>query len=298
MADTATATADPATGLRALALRYGLKAAGERPGLAEYSRRLWSYRHFITSYADAKLVAAFDNARLGRLWQVLTPLTNAAVYYLLFGVLLNTRAGVPNFVGYLCIGLFVFNFTQTVVLSGLQSITSNLGLIRALHFPRACLPIAAMLTQLQHMIASIVVLAAIVLLTGEPVTVQWVLVVPALLLQSVFNAGLALVMARLGAKIADLKQVMPFVIRTWMYGSGVLYSVRNFTDHLPSALATLVRINPLLVYIELVRDALLDSPPLASTSQQLWLLALAWAALVGFGGYVYFWLGEQEYGRG
>ena len=48
-----------------------------------------------------------------------------------------------------------------------------------------------------------------------------------------FNAGLALLVARLGAKITDLKQVMPFVMRTWMYASGVLYSVENFAKHLP-----------------------------------------------------------------
>jgi teichoic acid transport system permease protein len=298
MADTATAHPDAVTGLRDLAIRHGLRPAGKRPGLAAYTRRVWFYRHFISAYADAKLVASFDNARLGRLWQVLTPLTNAAVYYLLFGVLLNTRAGVPNFVAYLCIGLFVFNFTQTVVLSGLQSITGSLGLIRALHFPRACLPIAAMLTQLQHMLASVFVLALIVLFTGEPLTLQWVQLAPALLLQATFNAGLALFMARLGAKLTDLRQVMPFVLRTWMYGSGVLYSVRNFTENLPHAVASLVRINPMLVYIDLVRDALLDSSPLATTGRQLWIFAACWSVLVGFGGYVYFWLGEQEYGRG
>ena len=34
-----------------------------------------------------------------------------------------------------------------------------------------------------------VVLLAIVLATGEPVTVTWLLIVPALLLQTVFNVG-------------------------------------------------------------------------------------------------------------
>ncbi len=281
-----------------LASRHGLSVAGVRPRLVPYVRALWAYRNFISAYAVARLVASFGNARLGRLWQVLNPLFNAGVYYLIFGVILNTRQGIPNFVAYLCAGLFVFSFTQTVVLAGTQSITGNLGLIRALHFPRASLPLAMTLMNMQNLLVSIGVLAAIVLVTGEPITLNWLLLAPALVLQAIFNAGLALVLARLGSKLTDLKQIIPFVMRTWMYASGVLYNVDNFAKHLPHLAAQLVQLNPLLIYIELVRHALLESAPIATPPARLWLLALAWAMVAGVAGFVYFWRGEQEYGRG
>ncbi|GLY21571.1 ABC transporter permease [Micromonospora sp. NBRC 101691] len=296
-----TAVADPDSGLTQaqLAARYGLSVAGARPTLPAYTRQLWSYRHFITAYANAKLVASFSTARLGRIWQVLTPLTNAAVYYLIFGVILGTEKGVDNFIAYLCVGLFVYNFTSSAVSGGVQAVSGNLGLIRALHFPRACLPLAVTLTQLQHLISAMVVLVGIVLVTGEPVTLEWLLVVPAVLLQSLFNAGLALGMARLGAKITDLKQLVPFILRTWMYGSGVLYSVDVFTENVDnSALVAVIHANPLLIYIELVRHALMENAPLTSSAPQLWLLATAWTIVMAVGGYLYFWRGEQEYGRG
>ncbi|WP_433538055.1 ABC transporter permease [Micromonospora sp. CA-249363] len=294
-----TALVDPDTGLTQaqLAARHGLRVAGERPTLVEYSRRLWAYRHFIAAYANAKLVASYSNAKLGQLWQVLTPLTNAAVYYLIFGVVLDQKS-IPNFIAYLTTGLFIFNFTQSAVLAGTQSISSNLGLIRALHFPRASLPLSTTVTQFQQLLASMVVLVGIVLVTGEPITWDWLLLVPALLLQAVFNAGVVLLVARLGSKASDLKQVMPFVMRTWMYGSGVLYSVSLF-ERLPGWATTLVQFNPLLVYIELARYALLEQAPLLNESlTQLWLVAAGWALVAGIGGYIYFWRGEQEYGRG
>ncbi|SIN42193.1 ABC transporter permease [Micromonospora cremea] len=294
-----TALVDPDTGLTQaqLAARHGLRVAGERPTLVEYSRRLWAYRHFIAAYANAKLVASYSNAKLGQLWQVLTPLTNAAVYYLIFGVVL-AQDKIPNFIGYLTTGLFIFNFTQSAVLAGTQSISGNLGLIRALHFPRASLPLSTTVTQFQQLLASMVVLIGIVLATGEPITLTWLMLVPALLLQAVFNAGVVLLVARMGAKASDLKQVMPFIMRTWMYGSGVLYSVSLF-ERLPGWATTLVQFNPLLVYIELARYALLEQPPLLNESlTQLWLVAAAWAVVGGIGGFIYFWRGEQEYGRG
>ncbi|MEU4716443.1 ABC transporter permease [Micromonospora purpureochromogenes] len=297
MADTA--LVDPETGLTQaqLAARHGLRVAGERPSLAEYSRRLWSYRHFIAAYANAKLVASYSNAKLGQVWQVLTPLTNALVYYLIFGIVL-AQDEMPNFIAYLTTGLFIFNFTQSAVLAGTQSISGNLGLIRALHFPRASLPLAATLTQFQQLLASMIVLVGIVLVTGEPVTLKWLMVVPALLLQAVFNAGIVMLVARMGSKASDLKQVMPFILRTWMYGSGVLYSVSLF-ERLPSWATTVVQFNPMLVYIELARYSLLEQAPLLNESlAQLWLVAAAWAVLAGVGGFIYFWRGEQEYGRG
>ncbi|MGW1449380.1 ABC transporter permease [Micromonospora sp. NPDC002411] len=294
-----TALVDPDTGLTQaqLAARHGLRVAGERPSVVEYSRRLWAYRHFIAAYANAKLVASYSNAKLGQLWQVLTPLTNAAVYYLIFGVVL-AQNDMPNYIAYLTTGLFIFNFTQSAVLTGTQAISSNLGLIRALHFPRASLPLSTTLTQFQQLLASMVVLIGIVLVTGEPITLKWLLLIPALFLQAVFNAGVVLLVARMGSKASDLKQVMPFVLRTWMYGSGVLYNVSLF-ERLPAWATTVVQYNPLLVYIELARYALLEEAPLLNESlTQLWLVGAGWALVAGIGGFIYFWRGEQEYGRG
>jgi teichoic acid transport system permease protein len=298
MANTAVADADSGLTRAQLAARHGLSVAGARPTLAAYVKQVWSYRHFTTTYANAKAVSAFSQARLGQAWQVLTPLTNAAVYYLIFGVVLGTKSHVPNFIAYLCVGVFVFSFAQTVALGGTAAITSNLGLIRALHFPRASLPLAVTLTQLRNLLYAIAVLVAIVLVTGEPFALKWLLVVPAMLLMTVFSAGLAMALARLGSKLTDMKQIMPFVMRTWMYGSGVLYSVKAFEENLPAALAHLVNINPLLIYIELVRHALLENSPLTSAAPKLWLMAIAWAVVMGVGGFIYFWRGEQEYGRG
>ncbi|WP_446219589.1 ABC transporter permease [Micromonospora sp. IBHARD004] len=300
MADTA--VADPYAGLtRAqLAQRYGLRVAGERPSLPEYARQLWGYRHFMTAYSNAKVASSFSTTQLGQIWQVLTPLTNAAVYYLIFGVILSQHRNVPNFIAYLCTGVFIFTFTQSAVLNGTSSITSNLGLIRALQFPRAALPITTTLIQLQQLLMSMIVLGGIILVTGEPLTIKWLLVAPSLVLQSIFNVGITMIMARLGSKITDLKQVMPFVLRTWMYGSGVLYSVTLFRQHLPGWAATLLESNPVLVYIELARYSLLESSQahLSSSPTRLWVLGVGWAVLFGIGGFIYFWRGEEEYGRG
>ena len=288
----------PALSPAELAAKYGLTVSGRRPSLVEYGRRLWSRRHFILAYATARVSAMYTSARLGQVWQVMTPLLNAAVYYLIFGLLLGTNKGIPNYIAYLCTGVFVFQFTQSAVLAGTRSIADNLSLVRALHFPRACLPLAATVIQLQQLVISMGVLATIILVTGEPVTLRWLLVLPILLLQTLFNAGLALVLARIGAKTTDLAQLMPFIIRTWMYASGVFWSVSTIAAGHASWVADVLNLNPALLFNSLMRYALMDTVPASTVPHHAWLVVAAWSGLVAFGGYVFFWKAEEEYGRG
>nr|WP_221379708.1 ABC transporter permease [Actinoplanes polyasparticus] len=298
MAQTAVADSDTGPSLTELARSHGLTKAGRLPRLPEYTRQLWSYRHFIAAFANAKVSASLGSTKLGVVWQLLTPLINAGVYYLIFGVLINTKQNVDNFIAYLCAGVFIFGFTQSVVQAGSQSITANIAMIRALHFPRASLPIAVSLVEVRNMIASMIVLVAIVLLTGEPVTFQWLLLIPALALQTIFNTGLALFVSRLISKVTDIRQLIPYILRIWMYGSAVLYPVTFFAERIDGWQLALVESNPMLIYIELVRHALMENVELATSAPLLWLQAAIWTVLVGFGGYVYFWRGEKGYGRG
>ncbi|MEC4019028.1 ABC transporter permease [Streptomyces sp. H27-D2] len=286
------------------AKKYGLSVSGARPGLVEYMRQLWDRRHFILAFSRAKLTAQYSQAKLGQLWQVMTPLLNALVYYLIFGLLMGGRDGVPggkgNYIPFLVTGVFVFTFTQSSVQAGVRAIAGNLGLVRALHFPRAALPISFSLQQLQQLLYSMVVLLIILLGFGQTPTWSWLLVIPALAMQFVFNTGLAMVMARMGSKTPDLAQLMPFILRTWMYASGVMYSLSTQLGKLnaPSWLIETLSANPAAVYIDLMRFALIDSFTSENLPSHVWLLAIGWSVIVGAAGFVYFWKAEERYGRG
>jgi teichoic acid transport system permease protein len=284
--------------LAGLAQRYGLAVSGARPSLVDYARQVWGRRHFIRTFASSKLAAQYTTARLGQVWQVVTPLINAAVYFLIFGVLLGTHRGIHNYIAYLCVGVFIFNFTQQAVQAGTRSIPSNLTLIRALHFPRASLPVAATISQLQQLVLSMIVLSGIVLVTGEPLTWHWLLILPSILLQTIFNAGLVMIVARLAAKTTDLAQLVPFVMRVWMYLSGVFYNTSVVAAHAPHVVVTALNWNPTYVFISLMRHSLMSSVPAVDLPGHLWVKAAAWALVVGVGGFVFFWQAEEEYGRG
>jgi len=320
----------PGPPLAQLAAEYGLRPSAAQPSVLSYLRQLWQRRHFIMAFATARNIAVYTRARLGQLWQVLTPLLNVAVYYLIFGVLLKSSRGIPNFLSFLVVGVFVFNFTQRAFISTSRVITDSLPLIRALQFPRASLPLAYVLIELQQMFLSMAVLVVIVLGTGEPVTWYWLLALPVLLLQTIFNVGVGLFVARLGAEVNDFSQLLPFLLRTWMYASGVMFSIANLTTISAVWLKVILQLNPAALYITLMRNALLLSQrqsirgskaynaikcgqwatedrkyntfsaychPIGSTGFD-WYYAVGWALLALVVGFFFFWRAEVRYGRG
>jgi teichoic acid transport system permease protein len=320
-----------------LARRYGLRPSAERPSPIRYVRELWQRRHFMLAFATAQNIAMYTDAKLGQMWQVLTPLLNVAVYWLIFGKILDTSRGIPDYIPFLVVGVFVFNFTQRSFISTSKVITESLPLIRALQFPRAALPLAYVLIELQQMLIASVVMFVIILVNGEPITWYWLLFIPALLLQAVFNAGVGMFTARVGAQLNDFSQLLPFLLRTWMYMSGVLFSLLTLANE-PFGqkhpwVVHLLYINPAAIYITLMRLALLQkeresAPGSAPHNQALchewftssttahpqlydskyclpvvnpdlnWPLAIGWAVLAMVVGFFFFWRAETRYGRG
>jgi teichoic acid transport system permease protein len=132
---------------------------------------------------------------LGSSWHLLNPLFQAGIYYLLFGVLLRQRADIENYPAWLIIGLFTFGFTQKSVQSSARIIVAKVGMLRSLNFPAGILPISVNLSEI----------LAISRGRGDArrgrthrggVTWWWLLVLPLLVLQAVFNLGLSLMLAR------------------------------------------------------------------------------------------------------
>jgi teichoic acid transport system permease protein len=181
-----------------------------------------------------------------------------------------------------------------------------------------------------------VVLAAIVLGTGEPLTWYWLLAIPALLLQTIFNIGVGMLVARLGAQVNDFSQLLPFLLRTWLYVSGVLFNISTLGIKTHRWIVVALQLNPAALYITLIRNALLqtqresapgaqpydarlchvwatvghrDKAPMQAQLDSahchyyanpghFWYYAIGWAVLALVVGFFFFWRAEAKYGRG
>ncbi|GAB3073777.1 ABC transporter permease [Nocardioides zeae] len=279
--------------LKEIAESNGLRQVGGRPRLGTYLAGLWGRRHFAWMLAKSQAYSQNQGSYLGQAWNILNPLINAAVYLTIFGYVLKTDRGIENYIAYLLIGIFFFQFITRAITLGSKAVVGNTGLVNSLQFPRALLPISTVLTELLTFLPATVVLLVLVPLSGEPFTWWWLALPGAIALMHVWGTGMAFLLARLVVEVRDVANLIPFIMRALMYFSGVFFSITTYAGS--GLLGTALAYQPVAVYLQLARTCLMVE---AEPSATLWLAALGWAVGTLVVGFLFFWRAEAKYGRG
>lgn len=169
-----------------------LRPVGKRPSLPVYTRRLWQRRHFVWADARARALGSQRGTFLGNAWLVAKPMLDASVFFVVFGLLLQTSRGIENFIGYLIVGVTLFPPLQRAVTGGGQVIVSGKNLIRGFSFPRAALPVSYTIRCAIDMLPPLT--AILILVVALPPhaypTWRWALILPIFLLQVLLSLGL------------------------------------------------------------------------------------------------------------
>lgn len=287
-----------------LAQQSGLREMGVRPPLGRYVRAVWDRRTFIWSLAWSRAYVRNQGSYLGQAWTVLRPILDAATMIIIFGFIFHGSApGIQNRAAFIVIGSFAYSLFQQIVLAGIGSIRGDLQLIRSHQFPRAVVPLAAVMTDAVLFGPVMIAMVILVVLTGllpgmgGPVWPHWVwLLLPAAaVLLTTFSAGGALLFARIGARTPDIANVVPFLLSLGRFASGATFSIAGLTNP-HSWWHVVLTYQPVQVYLELFR-ACFGNEPNVPMSGGLWLQAAAWAVGVFAVGYLFFWGAEETYGR-
>ena len=269
-----------------------LRDAHEAAKLGPYLRDVWSRRGYIRQVALSELRNRQAADVLGNLWHLLNPVLSIAVYYLVFGLILKTDRGVENFLVFLTIGLFVFQFGQKSTTDGARSVVSNKGLIKAVQFPRVILPITSTYTEVLAAIPTFVVAYLVALVSGVDITWRWPMLVPLLAMMTVFNSGTAMIAARLTTHFHDTVQILPFIFRLLFYVSGVIFSVDAYVAD-STLLNTLFTLNPYYCFISLARWSIFAG----NLQTDLLFSAIGWTIVIFVGGFTWFRRAEESYAR-
>lgn len=272
-----------------------LKAVSGRPPFGVYLQQMWQRRHFIWWESKSKVETQNMGNRLGSFWLVLRPALDAAFYWLVFAVVLELNRGVENYSAFIIIGVFMFQLTSTSITDGTNLIKKSKSMIKGFTFPRASLAVSSLLHNfLQRTPAMLAMFVFIIVIPPHALPqTTWLLFPVILLIQTVLDFGLLLLFARLGHTLPDLAKTMSFVSRLLLYGSGVIFPLVNRLQDKPELLA-IVELNPIYHILMMYRTALIDGavPPAES-----WIMVCAWAVGLLVVGFLFFWRGEESYGR-
>ena len=270
---------------------WTLSRVGARPGFWAYWRQVWGRRAFILADARAKAYQTTRGMLLGKLWLVVSPFLNAAIFWVVFGLLLKVSRGVPNFLGYLVIGIGFFAYMQAALSKGSQVLSTSRNLIRSFAFPRASVMVSWSVRSLLDFVPIVVatMLFAYILTPAQP-TWRAFAIIPIVLIATVFVNGLAMVTASLTSGLPDLKFIWPLLGRFWFYVSGVFFSLDRFESFF--WVSFVMQANPGYIFLTMSRDVLIYStmPDLFT-----WIYFTTWAVGMWLIGAILFWLREETY---
>ncbi len=213
------------------------------PPLRPYFVELWSRRRFVWHLARTDLKAEHYDSAIGQLWVVLDPLLLAAVYFLLRTVVKPAGAGANRnaIIAHLVWAVFFFTFISNTMMAGARSLLSGRGLILNASFPRAILPVTAVVKGLFDFLPTVFVYFAFHLVLGQPFGASLVMLPPLIAILTVMTLGLGLMFAPIMVFFRDTGGFLPYVTRIWLYVTPVLYFVRE----IPVKLLAYLRFNPL-----------------------------------------------------
>lgn len=277
--------ADPPVGLRPVDVSLSTR---------HYLEAIWTRRDFALAMPMETIRSKHQNTVLGNVWHLGNPLLTVAVYLLVFGALLGVDRGIDNYLLWLTIGVFAYRLTSGSVLGGAAAISSNMGLMRALRFPRALLPISVVIGELLTFGFEISAVAVVAIATGQGLSLRLAVALPFILgLHSMLNLGGAFVAARLSDSFRDMQQIIPFLFRLLQFLSGVMYPVERYLDTSHAWLHTLIVWNPMVGLLELYRWAFMGTPFHVGLVARCVLVSVAGLVF----GFRYFVAAEHRYGR-
>jgi ABC-type polysaccharide/polyol phosphate export permease len=206
-----------------------------------------------------QMKAENKNKVLGFVWSFLNPALLLLTYIVLVHIIFG-RGG-PQFPILLFIALLSWTWFASSLSRSVISVTSRVGLIQSVRFPLAILPLSGIIVGFFDWLFGFVILIPM-LFVFEATFSIYVLWLPLLLLiEFIGIIGVCLIFAVWGTHLADLSNIISFLIRIAFYMSPILYSVADIIKS-ESLRRLYMILNPFAGLLESYKNVLiLGKPP-------------------------------------
>src|SRR5436305_3204387 len=200
------------------------------PPIVPYVRELWRRREFALELSRTTLQSRHFDTAFGKLWLVLNPMLLSLVYFVLVDILRRGHRP-PAFFAHLVAGIFAYYFVSGAVRDGVKSVVEGGRLVLNTAFPRTLLPLSTVITSFYQFIPTFVIYIPIHLLSGLPVGLVDLWLIPIIFCLALVAAGVSMFVAALQVYFRDVRSFLPYVLRVWLYASPVLYSASQVAHH-------------------------------------------------------------------
>jgi len=197
------------------------------------------YAHLVLQFALKDFKIRYTHSLLGYTWSVLNPLIFSLIYFLVFSVFI--RFDIPNYPGYLLLGIVLWNFFAEGTSNGVASLLAQRGIVTKVPIPRQTIVFAAVLNAMMTFAIGLGILEALLLVTGTPVGLALV-TFPLLLLDLIIlTLGVSLLLAPLHVRFHDIGYLWGVALQLGFWLTPIIYQ----DTMIPAKWRWLVVYNPL-----------------------------------------------------
>jgi ABC-type polysaccharide/polyol phosphate export permease len=260
------------------------------PPLREYVQSVWERRPLMWHLARTDLKAEHYGTVFGQIWIILDPVLLAAVYYMLRTVVrpVGTNPAVRNpLIAHLMWALFFYRYTSSCLGTGSRSVVNGKNLILNTSFPRAIFPLVSTLKALLDFLPTLLIYALFHFILRQPFTTAMIVIPVVIVLQTIFNLGLALLFAPLTVFFRDTAGFIPYLMQIWLYTTPVLYLVAE----IPANIKAFLTYNPLFPFYAVLEQIFNGHWPAVNYL----LAAAAWSFGVFIFGSIVFLVRERDF---
>ena len=226
---------------------------------------LWHYKDLVWMLVKRDFTLIYKQTVLGPAWVVIQPMLTTLVFTVIFGNVAGLPTdGIPRFMFYMS-GNIAWSYFANCLTQTSNTFISNRNLFGKVYFPRLCMPLSTVISQLINFFVQFAVFLGFVvyyaLRPGSAVQPNWRLIAltPLMLLQlGMLGLGFGIIVSSMTTKYRDLALLVSFGVHLWMYATPVIYPASMIAEKFPNLLG-LYMLNPMTPLIELFRSAYLGT---------------------------------------
>jgi len=238
------------------------------------------YKQFVKTIFKMR----YKGSLLGFFWVLLKPFF---MFIILFVVFSSVSGQVGNLTSkqyavYLLSGLVIYTFFQEGITWGLNSIMDRAGLIVKINFKREIVVISSLTMALINFginLLIILVIGLVLQVHFTPISIAYILLIGLVMFLGMY--GIAFFTSIWMVYVRDLAHIMELVLQLMFYASAVFFPI----ELIPEQYQFIVRYNPIALFIQAVREALINQNIM---NLKFVLLALSMSIAIILVGNIYF----------
>jgi len=225
--------------------------------MIKHLQELYRFRDLLLSLAMRDIKVRYRQTFLGVAWAIMQPLAFMLIFTLVFSKFGKVGSDGSPYPIFSYTGLVPWTFFATGLSIAVNSVATNMNLVKKIYFPREVFPIGAVMGAFMDFSVASLLVAGLMGIYRMAPNVNFIWLPLLIALEVGFILAIALFASALNVFYRDIKYIVPLLVQLGMFVTPVIYS----TSMVPERWKPLYMMNPMAVVIDGVRNIVLHGQP-------------------------------------